>query len=532
MNLADLAAQLIMIDLPASTLSEVCQQHLREHPWGGILLFARNLENRRQALSLMEEVEKLSPGLPPLMAVDQEGGLVDRIRFPDTVLTPGLMALAASGDPEVTRRAHFIMGQQLHEMGFHIDFAPCVDINSNADNPVIGVRSCGEDPSEVARHAQAACLGLRQGGVAATAKHFPGHGDCSLDSHVALPTLPHSMERLQTVELVPFQSCIEGGVEAMMTAHITFPALDPRPGRAATLSQPIVDGLLRQAMNYQGVIFSDSLEMQAIADHYGSGEATVLAVEAGCDMVICCGGPEQHRQALEALVEAVQGGRLERSRLEQSWQRLQLLRKGLPPMQRCAENRHLEAQKAEMKQLVERTITLVRNQDNLLPLQDKKVLLLSPDLLPLTPLGEMARSDSVLQHLQLDGVELSEAHYPAETRGPALEHLLNQARSAEVVLFTVYARHRLPDATRELGQALLQANPKTLLISLSSPYVLRDLPEMPAFLCSYNYTPLSLEALGRVLTGHLQPQGRLTVSIPGLYSRGQGLSYAATAVGG
>ena len=155
------------------------------------------------------------------------------------------------------------------------------------------------------------------------------------------------------------------------------------------------------------------------------------------------------------------------------------------------------------------------------------MLVLSPDLLPLTPLGEMRRSDGTLQHMQLQGVTVQEAYYPAETRGPALEHILAQARECETVLFTVYARHRLPDATRELGERLLEANPRTILVSLSSPYVLRDLPAMPAFVCSYNYTPLSMQALGRVLTGHIPPSGKLSVSIPGLYERGHSLSYPA-----
>jgi beta-N-acetylhexosaminidase len=528
MKLSDLAAKLIMIDLPGPQLEDQDHHHLALHPWGGVLLFARNILNRPQLLKLMEQVEAHGD---PLVAVDQEGGLVDRVRFADSVLTPGLMALAATGDPECTRRAHAIMGQQLQELGFHIDFAPCVDINSNPDNPIIGVRSLGEDPADVSLHAQAACQGLRDGGVAATVKHFPGHGDCSLDSHLALPTLPHSLERLKKVELVPFQACLEAGVECVMTAHITFPALDPRPGRAATLSDPILNGLLRTQMGFNGVIFSDSMEMQAIAHHYGVGEACVMAIEAGADMVLSCGGYPEHLKAVQALVEATESGRLSRERLEESLQRIEIMRDALPVRKRLHYNPQFAEQSDEMRRIVERTITLVRNQE-LLPLRQGKALLLSPDLLPVTPLGEMRCSDSILQHLKIDGVDVNEAYYPAETRGPALDHLLQQVRDSETVIFAVYARHRLPDATRELGERVLAANPRTVLVSLSSPYVLRDLPDMPAFLCSYNYTPLSLQALGRVLSGHVQPQGRLTVSIPGLYERGHSINYPTASLRG
>ncbi len=523
MNLADLAARLIMINIPGSQLSPECVEHLSSQRWGGVLLFAHNLQERPQLVRLMEHMEELCD---PIVAIDQEGGLVDRVRFPDSVLTPGLMALGAAGDPELTRQAHEIMGRQLHELGFHVDFAPCVDVNTNPDNPIIGVRSFGEDPEEVSRQGRAACLGLRQGGVAATAKHFPGHGATSLDSHLSLPTLPHSLERLRAQELVPFQGCIEAGCEGVMTAHITFPDLDARPGRPATLSQPILNGLLRQLLHFEGVIFTDSMEMKAIAEHYGAGESAVMAIEAGADMIICGRGYPEHQEAVQALVAAVESGRLSRERLEESLRRLELMRDSLPTMKRLHYNPHFAEQNEQMRRIVEHTVTLVRNQD-LLPLGPGKVLVLSPDLLPLTPLGEMRRSDGALQHMQLEGVDVQEARYPAETRGPALEHILQQARACETVLFTVYARHRLPDATRELGERLLEANPRTVLVSLSSPYVLRDLPGMPAFVCSYNYTPLSMQALGRVLSGHLQPTGRLSVSIPGLYERGHSLSYPA-----
>ncbi|MBS2035310.1 beta-N-acetylhexosaminidase [bacterium] len=523
MKLSDLAARLIMINFSGAQLDDLTREHLASHRWGGVILFAHNLEDRPQLVRLMEQMEELCD---PIVAIDQEGGLVDRVRFPDSVLTPGLMALGAAGDPELTRQAHAIMGRQLHDLGFHVDFAPCVDVNTNPDNPIIGVRSFGEDPQEVGRHGKAACEGLRQGGIAATAKHFPGHGATSLDSHLSLPSLPHSLERLREQELVPFQACVEGGCEAVMTAHITFPDLDPRPGRPATLSQPILNGLLRQLLNFDGVIFTDSMEMQAIADHFGPGESAVMAIEAGADMIICGRGFAEHKAAVQALVEAVESGRLSRERLEQSLRRLEIMRDSLPASKRLHYNPLFAEQNEAMRQIVERTVTLVRNQD-LLPLKSGKVLVLSPDLLPLTPLGEMRRSDGALQHMLLEGVEVQEAHYPAETRGPALEHILKQARECETVLFTVYARHRLPDATRELGERLLEANPRTVMISLSSPYVLRDLPAMPAFVCSYNYTPLSMQALGRVLTGHIQPSGRLSVSIPGLYERGHSLSYPA-----
>lgn len=510
MTPSQLAAQLLMIDLPGDTLEEEQVRHLTQHHWGGVLLFARNLSRRSQTLELMRRLQALGD---PLMAIDQEGGLVDRARFDDMVLSPGAMALAATGQAELTQEAHRLMGQQLAGLGFHLDFAPCVDVNNNPDNPVIGVRSFGDDPERVAEHGAAACLGLRQGGVAATAKHFPGHGDCTIDTHIGMPRLDHTLERLESLELVPFQRCIRAGVESIMTAHLLLPHLDPQ--LPATLSPIVLQQVLRQNLGFEGVIFTDSLEMQAITQQYGLAEASVLALEAGADMIVACGSARHQLQALEAIVRALESGRLSLERLQASWQRLQTLRSRLSPRNWQPHNGDYPEQRRQMQAIVESSITVVHDRGNLPLSPGQKVLLLSPDLLPLSPLGEMKASEMALKHLQLPGCDVTHAYYPAETRGPVLENLLEQASQHEVVLFCVYARYRLPDATRELGQKLFEGHSRALLISLSSPYVLRDLPQAPSFVCSYNYTPLSLEALGRVLTGAVTARGRLPVNIPG-----------------
>lgn len=510
MTPSQLAAQLLMIDLPGASLEEEQVRHLTQHPWGGVLLFARNLRWRAQTLELMKQLQALGD---PLMAIDQEGGLVDRARFDDMVLSPGAMALAATGQARLTQEAHRMMGQQLAGLGFHLDFAPCVDVNNNPDNPVIGVRSFGDDPERVAEHGVAACLGLRQGGVAATAKHFPGHGDCTIDTHIGMPRLNHTQERLERLELVPFQRCIEAGVESIMTAHLLLPQLDAQ--LPATLSPAVLQGLLRQNLGFQGVIFTDSLEMQAITQQYGLAEASVLALEAGADMILACGSAEHQLGAVQAIIRALESGRLSLERLQASWRRLQHLLQQLAPRCLQAENLQFGEQHRQMQAIVESSITVVHDRGNLPLSPGQKVLLLSPDLLPLSPLGEMQASEMALRHLQLPDCNVMHAFYSAEARGPVLEKLLELASQHEVVLFCVYARYRLPDATRELGQKLLENHSRVVLVSLSSPYVLRDLPQAPSFVCSYNYTPLSLEALGRVLTGAVTARGRLPVHIPG-----------------
>ncbi len=510
LSLEEKAAQMVMIDIPDLELSQETRAHLNAHPFNGVILFAKNVRDREQVVRLVNDIRSAC-GHQPLLTVDQEGGLVDRFRFADMSLTPGNMALAATGDVECTRAAHRIMGAELKALGIDLDFAPCLDVNNNPLNPIIGVRSFGEDPHLVARHGKAAIEGLREGGVGSTAKHFPGHGDTSLDSHIALPTVTKSRAELDAVELVPFRAAVEAGVDAMMTAHMTFPALDDRPGIPATLSYQTLTGLLREEMGYQGVIFTDSMAMQAVADHFGVAEGAVLSVEAGADVVLACGTFEDQVTTVRALVDAVRSGRLSEARLDESVARIFALKARYHNVPTAFEP---GGHRAEMKAIVERTITLARNEGGLVPISGSgKVLVLTPDLLPVTPLGEMESTESLTKHLQLPGLEVEERMYHVAPTGPPARELVEAAAAAGTVVLAVYARNRLSDLVRELAAAVIAANPRTILVSLSSPYLLGDVPSAPAFVVSYNYTPMSLEALGKVLSGKLEARGQLPVQL-------------------
>ncbi len=367
LSLREKAAQVIMIDLPGTDLSDRDRRHLEDHAWNGVILFAKNVVDRLQVTGLIQAILEAA-ARPPLLAVDQEGGLVDRLRFDEMSLSPGAMALGALGDPHQTYRAHYLMGRELCDLGIHVDFAPCLAVNVNPCNPIIGVRSFGEDPQKVAEHGRAAVRGLRDGGVAPTAKHFPGHGDTCLDSHLALPTLAHDRERLDRVELLPFRAAVEEGVEAIMTAHVTFPALDPTEGLPATLSKPVLTGLLREEMGFEGVIVTDSLAMRALADRWGFAEATVLSIEAGADLVLALGPFENQLQALEGLVSAVDQGRLAEARLDESLHRLARLRAGRSNRPHATPTWDVPVHQAEMREIAARSVTLFTNREGLLPL--------------------------------------------------------------------------------------------------------------------------------------------------------------------
>ncbi|MBM3464949.1 MAG: beta-N-acetylhexosaminidase, partial [Armatimonadetes bacterium] len=340
MSLTQKIGQMIMVDFSGYELTDALRKNIAENQWGGIILFAKNVKNRAQVTELCADLQKAARegGVPaPLfISVDQEGGIVNRIAFAETPVSPGNMALGAAGNPEYAREAARIYGQDLRNIGFNLNFAPCVDINNNPFNPIIGVRSFGESAAAVAEMGVQAARGYRDGGVIPCGKHFPGHGDTATDSHLDLPALKHSVERLKEVELAPFQALIDDKIEMLMTAHITYPALESQPGLPATLSERILSGLLRQEMGFDGVIITDSMSMLAIARNFGVAQAAVMSVQAGADIVLACGTREAQLETLEALLNAVRDGKISEAQVDASVERIlslkeKFLRRPVPP---------------------------------------------------------------------------------------------------------------------------------------------------------------------------------------------------------
>jgi beta-N-acetylhexosaminidase len=294
-----LAGQALVAGFPAGDPPQALLEAASRGELGGFILFRRNLGDPTAVAELVARLVASCPAdAPPFIGVDQEGGRVQRLG-PPIVQLPPMRVLGEIDDPGLTEAAASLLGRQLCALGVNLDFAPVLDVDSNPNNPIIGDRSFGADPALVARHGMAFARGLQQAGVAACGKHFPGHGDTALDSHLALPRLAHAMERLERIELLPFRAAA-AQLDTLMTAHIVFDALDP--GTPATLSRATLHGLLREGIGFEGVIFSDDLEMKAISDHYGVAEAACDAVAAGCDALLICSQPELCLQAHAALV--------------------------------------------------------------------------------------------------------------------------------------------------------------------------------------------------------------------------------------
>lgn len=310
--------QLFLMGFPGETLSSDAKRLLQTDGIGGTILFSRNIQSAQQVVELNTEiVNACSPEYPALISVDQEGGRVARLRGICTDIPDMRTVGRASVDnPDLPYRLGAMMARELSALGFHLDFAPVIDVDTNPDNPVIGERAFSHDPFAVAEHGVQFIRGMQQAGVAACGKHFPGHGDTDTDSHFLLPQISHPLSRLEAVELEPFRAAVAAQVASIMTAHVMFPALDRT--LPATLSPHILKDLLRKRLGFEGVIISDDLEMKALADHFSIEEMVVKGLQAGVDLFLICHQSEWVERALEATKRALTDGDLSVDRVQEA----------------------------------------------------------------------------------------------------------------------------------------------------------------------------------------------------------------------
>ncbi|WP_347563655.1 beta-N-acetylhexosaminidase [Pseudoflavonifractor sp. 524-17] len=324
MTVEQKVGQLLVAGIEGVEAGEDARQAIEEYQVGGIILFGYNVDSAQQLTGLTNRLKALNGDYIPLfLCVDEEGGLVSRMP-PEVADVPQALDFGQTGDSTLCARLGRLLGAECAAFGLNVNCAPCLDIWSNPDNTVIGGRALGTDPAAVSRLGSALWEGITDRGVIPVAKHFPGHGDTAADSHVGLPVVEKSLEELRRQELLPFQTAIDRGIPAIMVAHIVETSLDG--SCPASLSPKVVDGLLRREMGFQGVVFTDDLTMAAVADTYDMGTAAVLAVEAGCDVLLICSGEANLTAAYESILAAVEEGRIPESRLDESVQRILTLK--------------------------------------------------------------------------------------------------------------------------------------------------------------------------------------------------------------
>ncbi|RFS86464.1 beta-hexosaminidase [Actinomadura spongiicola] len=464
-------------------------EKIRKYHVGGLIYFPENFGSPKRTAAQSNALQQASK-IPLLLGVDEEQGIVSRTPF--VTVFPGNMALGATGSPADAHAAARVTGTELRAVGVNLDYAPDADVNVNPRNPVIGLRSFGADPGLVSKLTAGAVDGYQAAGVAAAAKHFPGHGDTATDSHTGLPVIRHSRPMWERLDAPPFRAAIAADVDMIMTAHIEVPELD-RSGDPATLSKTVLTGLLRGALGYQGVITTDSLEMAGVRKKYGDAAVAVRAIEAGADQLLM---PPSLPRAYRAVLAAVRSGRISAQRLDASVTRVLRLKQRRGLFQRATVDPDgtgavigTAANKAAARRVAEHAVTLVRNDRNLLPLKGRKVAVTGPG------------NGTLRAALRSQGVTVT-----------------SPAAADVTVLTTENAGAATAARIRALG-------PKPVVVAaLGRPYDLDFAGGADAALATYSASTVSVTALAKVLSGAVRPTGKLPVPAAGKRV-GHGLGY-------
>lgn len=542
---------------------------------GGVILFAENVKGAEQTTRLVHDLQQVAindkdGNLPLFITLDQEGGIVTRLG--EGTNLPGNMALGATRNPEAAYNAGKVIGRELNALGVNVNFGPVMDVNNNPENPVIGVRSISSNPELVGDLASQSAKGIQDQGTAATAKHFPGHGDTATDSHYGLPTVDKSLEQLKETELKPFEIAVKNGIDMIMTAHIQFPQIEKdtvtskKDGTEialpATLSDDIIDGVLRKELNYDGVVITDAMNMQAIADHFGELDATKLAIQAGIDIVLM---PTILRSKADVakfdniyngVLEAIESGEISEDQINDSAERIVELKikRGIIDLDQY--NKSVEEKVANAKAVVgskenraieraiaEEAITVVKNEDNLLPIKAKE----GERVLLITPAADQVQSmkfainrlvaEGAMPHVDIDSYAyngVGEMSYELKAKIDAADHIIvtSLASNASHLKPTTW-NNKLPKAiinySNEIGKP-------AVMISLRNPYDVAAQTDAKAQVIAYGFKGMdptegdtliptkssgpNIPAAMGVIFGAVNPTGKLPVDIPALTKDG------------
>lgn len=544
MTLEEKIKQMFIID---------ASSHSKNSPVGGVILFQNSLRDVKQILKLTHEIQESSK-TPLFIGIDQEGGGINRLSMGTTM--PGNMALGATNSTAYAFETGKLIGKELKALGINVNFAPVLDVNNNPSNPVIGIRSFGSDPELVARLGVSYINGLRHSKVISAGKHFPGHGDTTVDSHIGLPQISHNIERLWDVELKPFQRAVNRGVDMIMTAHVTFPTIDDttfiskKNGQPitipATLSHKVLTGLLREEMGFNGIIVTDAFNMKAIADHFSNEEAIVMAIKAGADMILM---PTNMERAYNRVMNEVRLVNISEERIDESVVRIIALKSknGIINYHKKGAHDSLESKIEKAKEIVggiehkkqeeeiaENSTTVIIN-ENILPFKltgGENILLITPSY----------HSRDHLQKAMLDlasrnNMEINIDHiiYSGNTQLSTV-----QKSRIEKADYIILGTHNLQSNSSQknrinyLNQIIQFTNNKQIplvVISLGNPYDIMYLEDARAYVAIYGDFIGNINSGIKTIFGEHSPKGRLPVEIPNkesssiLFEFGHGVHY-------
>jgi beta-N-acetylhexosaminidase len=494
---------------------------IRKYHLGGVIYFPENLKSPAQIADLSNGLQDAARGsggkVPLLIATDQEGGLVARL---DGIITdfPGNMPLGATRSTKDARDAARVTATELRALGLNFDYAPDSDVNINPANPVIGIRSFGADPGLVSRLAGAAIDGYQKSGVAASAKHFPGHGDTDVDSHTGLPVITHSKKEWERVDAPPFRAAIRHHVDVIMTAHVVMPKLDPSR-TPATLSKKILTGLLRDELHYDGVVTTDGLEMAGVREKYGDAQVAIRAIKAGADQLLL---PPNLSTQYNAVLGAVKKGEISKKRLNEAVTRIVKLKasRGLftaapASAKKAASKVRTSANQAVARRVADHSVTLVKKSGSV-PLHGSVFV-------------TGVTTDALAGGLRDHGVKnVTASATGTSPSASAISAAASRAKAADAAVVTTDGA-RISTAQRNLVAAIRRTGRPVAVVAVGTPYDISAMPDVPTYIATYSREAASLRAAAKILTGDLLPTGKLPVSIPKqgggtLYKIGHGLS--------
>lgn len=505
MTTKQLLGQKLVFGFHGTELPEEFIQLIKEYKIGNVIIFARNVQNAAQLRRLCSQIHTLileETGYPAFIIIDQEGGMVSRLPQ-DAVNVPGAMALAATADPENARRASQITIRQLRGLGPNFNMAPVLDVNNNPKNPVIGVRSFGDRPETVAAFGTAALQPYEDSGILCCGKHFPGHGDTAVDSHLGLPLVDKSLEELEAMELIPFRRAAQAGIPAMMISHVVFPQLE-RERIPCTMSREIITGLLKEKMGYQGLILTDCMEMLAIQDHYGTPEGTVAAIKAGVDLAEISSTIGLEWAAAKAVNEAAEQGALDMEEIRESVEKILRYKKKIllePDAGLC----NLESDRIAAQAMARQAITCC---GGTAPIADGRTFFCGcADYRASGAANETGNAGTFVEHMchAFGAPGMVTSHTPEAAE---IEQAAQLASQQDQIIFCTCNAH-LFQGQLTLAKALAATGKPLTVVALRNPYDIPLLPDCQCKIAAYDYSAPSLTALEEVFRG-----GEMTGTLP------------------
>ncbi|MBL0106569.1 MAG: glycoside hydrolase family 3 C-terminal domain-containing protein [Ignavibacteria bacterium] len=494
---------------------------------GGVIFFKGNSVQQAELTNSLQSLSET----PLLISADYERGT--KMRLDDGSLFPSNMALGATRNPELAYLMGIQIAKECRSIGVHQNYAPVVDVNNNSLNPIINVRSYGEDPSLVSSMSEKFIKGLQEGNVIATAKHFPGHGDTDIDSHSDLPVLNFSRERLDNLELIPFKNAIKNNVMSVMIAHLSLPSLDAEANVPASLSKNIVEGLLINELKFNGLIVTDALNMAGVVKHFSVREVALRCVNAGIDLILM---PQGETESIDAIENAVNNGSISEERINlsakkilnaKSW--LKLDENKLSDVSKVSSIVNSDESMKISQQIADESITLVKNSYNILPFTMASEM--SCLIVSMNNGNEKANSDFFLSKFNEENKFKSTSFFDLTGDVINSNEILSEASSYDVVIVPVYAKVKiktgtvgLPQSQLDLINSLISNGKKVVVVSFGNPYLIQGFPEVGSYICAYADAETSINSVIKSFYGTIKYKGKLPVSISNEFKYGDGIT--------